>query len=117
MSQAGNALRSRFAGLRVRVVVRELEGIVPEDSQGETAIYGQPFTLRDSKRLDGFIADDDPEGYAQVVIDKAETESGERLFDVGDKAILMNCIEAHIVSRVARSLMASVSLEDAKGNS
>lgn len=116
MSAGGDRLRARFNGLRVRVVVKELEEVLPADSQGDPAIYASPFTLRDRKRLARFIDADDDEGFAQVIIDKAQAEDGSPLFDIGDKSILMDCVEAHIVARVGQSLMASVSLEAARGN-
>jgi len=116
MSDAGDRLKTRFASLRVRVVVPEWKGIVPDDSEGQAAVYAAPFTLADSTKLQKWIDADSPEGFAHVVMAKAQTEEGERLFDIGDKSVLLQCCEAHIVSRVGRALMASVDVEDAAGN-
>lgn len=116
MSDVGAKMKRRFSGLRVRVVVPEFSDILPADSHGEPAIYAKPFTLADSDDLQPFIDSDSPEGFAAVVVRKGEDEAGERIFDIGDKAVLMQCCEAHIVSRVGRALMASVSLEGAEGN-
>jgi len=116
MSDAGDRLKARFASLRVRVVVPEWKDIVPDDSEGQPAIYSAPFTLADSTKLQKWIEADSPEGFAHVVMAKAQDEAGDRLFDIGDKAVLLQCCEAHIVSRVGRALMASVDIEDAAGN-
>lgn len=117
MSDAGKRLRTRFGGLRVRVVVPELAGIIGNDSKGEPAVYSTPFTLADSSDIGGYMDDNSPEGYAHVVATKALDEAGQRVFDIADKAILMQCCEAHVVATLAQRLMASVDLEDAVGNS
>ena len=116
MSSAGDRLRGRFAGLRVRVVVEEWRDILELDSQGEPAIYAKPFTLADSALLQREIELDSPEGFATVVMTKSETEQGERVFDLADRQVLLQCCEAHIVSRVGRELMASLTFKDAEGN-
>jgi hypothetical protein len=116
MSAAGDRMRTRFGGLRVRIVVPELKGIVPDDSQGDPAVYGAPFTIKESMELQRFIDADSPEGFAEVVMRKSLDEQGERIFDIGDKQILMQCCEAHIVSRLGRGLMASIDIEEAAGN-
>ena len=117
MSKAGSRLRTRFGGLRIRVVVPEFAGVIDDDSQGEPAVYATPFTLADSDALQDYIKEDSPEGYAQVVITKAHAESGERIFDVADKSILMQCVEAHVIASLAQKLMASTDLESARKNS
>lgn len=117
MSDVGARLKTRFSGLRVRIVVPELVDILPEDSQGQAAIYAAPFTLADSSKLQKWIDADSPEGFAHVIVRKAENEQGEKLFDIGDRQILLQCCEAHIISRIGRALMASVDLETAEGNS
>lgn len=116
MSDAGDRLKARFAALKVRIVVPEWQGIVPDDSAGQPAVYAEPFTLADSTKLQKWIDADSPEGFAHVVMSKAQDESGERLFDIGDKSVLLQCCEAHIVSRVGRAIMASVDIEEAEGN-
>ena len=116
MSDVGARLKTRFSALRVRVVVPEWSDILPSDSEGQPAIFASPFTLADSTALQKWIAADSPEGFAHVVLRKAENEDGERLFDIGDRQILLQCCEAHIISRVGKALMASVDLEAAEGN-
>lgn len=116
MSRVGDALKARFAGKRTRYVARELESVIPLDSRGEPAIYAAPFTLEDNGKFKHWIDQDSPEGFAHVIVQKAQDEAGERLFDIGDVAILMQCCEAYIVKTIATEIMASVHLEDAEGN-
>lgn len=116
MSDVGKRLKSRFASLRIRIVVPEWRDILPLDSEGEPAVYAAPFTLDDSAKLQKWIDADSPEGFAHVILRKAADEDGKRLFDIEDRQILLQCCEAHIVSRVGRALMASVDLEEAEGN-
>ena len=116
-STAGAALRQRFGGLRVRVVVPQWKGIIPDDSQGEPAIYAKPFTLADQKAVQSWIDTNNPEGWAQVLIRKACDEEGSRLFGMGDRPVLLEHVESRLLTDVAEQLMASTSLEGAMGNS
>lgn len=116
MSDVGARLKTRFAALQVRVVVPEWADILPADSLGDPAIYAAPFTIADSSKLQKWIDADSPEGFAHVLLHKATDEHGERLFDIGDRQVLLQCAEAHVISRVAQHIMASVTLKDAAGN-
>ena len=92
---------------------------VPEwpDEDGEpTVIYAQPFTIHDDRALHRFVKDDDPAGFVDVIIHKAENSAGDKLFDKGDKPKILRRAKAHVIKRVALQIMASESLEDAEGN-
>lgn len=117
MSDVADRLRTRFGNINVRVVVPEWRDVLPLDSRDEPAIYARPFTLADSQKLQRWIDENSPEGWAQVLLRKALNEEGDRLFDIADRKTLMQCCEAHILSRVAQSIIASVDLDTAEGNS
>lgn len=92
---------------------------VPEwpDEDGEpTIIYAKPYTIQDDKHLARFVKDDDPTGFVEILVRKAEDEAGDRLFDKGDKPKLLRRGKAHIIKRVALQIMASETLEEAEGN-
>ena len=88
MSDRGEKIRTRFSLQRVRVVVPELEGIVPNDSQAEPAVYSKPFTLADQKGMQKYIEANDDEGLLWLVVRKATDEDGNKLFDAQDKLIM-----------------------------
>ena len=88
----------------------------PDEEGAPTVIYAKPYTIQDDKALARFIKDDDPTGFVEVLVRKAEDESGEPLFDKGDKPKLARRAKAHVLKRVALAIMASETLEEAEGN-
>ena len=117
MSDAGARLRQRFGGLTNRFVVPEWKGVIPDDSQGEPAVYASPFTLADTASVQKYIDTEAPEGWAHVVLRKARTEDGERMFDIGDRKILLECCEAQTLSDLATRIMETIAPGEAVGNS
>lgn len=91
---------------------------VPEwgDETGPAVIYAKPYTIHDDKRLARFVKEDNPEGFVEVIIGKAEDEAGEKLFTKIDKPALLRRAKAHVVKRVALLIMASETPEESEGN-
>ena len=117
MSEIGDALKAHYGSRITRTVVPEWKGIVPDDSHGEPAVYSKPFTLGDSKALQSWIDRNDPEGWGEVVRRKACREDGERMFDMGDRKVLLEHAELNVMQRLAQSIMDGPTLEEAAGNS
>ena len=94
---------------------------VPEwgmNGEGEPfKVYFSAWTLHDERSIKRFINDENPEGFAYVVVKKAQDINGKRLFDDGDVKRLMRNTEAHIIKRIAMEIIGStISVEDAMGN-
>jgi hypothetical protein len=92
---------------------------VPEwaDEKGNpTVLYSQPFTLADRKKLSKFAQEDDLEFIVRMVIMKCEDESGEKVFDLSDKPVMMNKVDPTVIARIAAEIAASPSIEDQAGN-
>jgi len=105
-------IRARYASQRTHVEVPEWgEPDHPLD------VYADPFTLADEQTISRFLKDDDPAGFAELVIRKAEDAAGNKLFGKGDKPLLLRTGEARVVKRVAMAIMSGISIEGARKNS
>lgn len=92
---------------------------VPEwaDEGGNpTIIFSEPFTLADRKTLAKFAKDDDMEFIVRLLIMKAMTEDGTKVFDLSDKPVLMNKVDPTVITRIANEIASVDSVEDMSGN-
>jgi hypothetical protein len=92
---------------------------VPEwaDENGNpTIIFSEPFTLADRKTLAKFAKDDDMEFVVRLVIMKAMTEDGNKVFDLSDKPVLMNKVDPVVITRIANEIASVESVEQMSGN-
>lgn len=88
----------------------------PDESGNPTILYSEPFTLSDRKSLAKFAKDDDMEFIVRLVIMKALTEDGEKVFDLSDKPVLMNKVDPVVITRIANQIAATPSVEEMSGN-
>ena len=88
----------------------------PDESGNPTVLYSEPFTLSDRKALAKFAKDDDMEFIVRLVIMKALTEDGEKVFDLSDKPVLMNKVDPVVITRLANQIAATPSIEEMSGN-
>lgn len=112
MSEVGEKLKQHYASQFVAIDVDDWEELFGTDT-----IYAKPYTLSEDSEYRGFLDKNDPEGWAEILIRRAVFKDGTKVFDRGDKHAMMNIIPAHIVKNIAMQMLASVSLEDAVGNS
>lgn len=115
MSKGIEAVRARYTGLdRQRIEVPEWGG-----QDGPFVLWAKPWTLEDERGITRAMRDDNPEGFAAVVLAKAEDEDGAPMFDArADKPVIMRIGEAHVLKRVAYQVMAGTAdVETARGNS
>lgn len=111
-------MRTRFSAQQLRIVVPEWKGIIPDDSQGEPAVYAKPFTLADEKHMRKWIDSSDNEGFLVLIVRKATDEGGEKLFDAQDKLIMRENCEHAVIQRLGMALLGDPdTVEDAEGNS
>lgn len=100
---------------------REIKEIhVPEwgDESGEPLkIFAKPLTLAETSKLYKMSKEDDLTMMAYVLIYKALDANGDKLFDVGDKQLLLNNVDREVLVRVAQEIMESPNVEEQKKNS
>lgn len=109
-----DAISSHYADQTIRIEVPEWRDVatLPE------VIYSRPYTLYDERSMKQFARDDNPDGFAEVVVRKAVDEKGARLFADGDRPALVRVCPAAVLKRIATAIIASApSVEDALGNS
>lgn len=79
--------------------------------------YFEPWTLHDERSVKHFLDNENPDGWAAVVVKKLVDENRKPLFEKGDRVKLVRTCEAFVLKRVALEIMTSpVSVEDAAGN-
>ncbi len=104
LSPVTRAIADRFREIgRMRIEV-------PEWPPG--VFFAEPYTLRDERMLGRMIAENNPEGWADLLILKLQNEGGKAVFTKADKPALMRFAEAHVLKRAAMQIMASVSSPD-----
>lgn len=77
-------------------------------------IYSKPLTLAETSKLYKMSKEDDLTMMAYVLIYKALDDSGEKLFDLGDKNALLNSVDREILVNVAQQIMGQEPIEDVK---
>lgn len=82
-------------------------------------LYAKPYTLADRRRLQSAMARSDEEGFAALIVYKAEMENGDPAFAREDVPMLLRAAEASVLERVVGQICASTpaTTEDAKKNS
>jgi hypothetical protein len=100
---------------RARIVVPEWAGVLEPDSQGEPAVYARPLSAALMADLGDARLADEQDLAAEVIVRLAETETGDRLFDRGDKATLLGAVSADVLIRIADRIAASASTPAAAG--
>ena len=92
---------------------------VPEwkDEKGQaTIIFAEPLTLADRKTLSKFAGDDDSEFIVRLIIMKATDSDGNKMFDLGDKPVLMRKADPVIIARIAAQIAEAPTVDEMAGN-
>jgi hypothetical protein len=92
---------------------------VPEwqdESGNPTVLYSKPMTLQDQRTLAKFAKDSDIEFFVRVIIMKAMDADGKKVFDIGDKLVLMNRTDPNVILRVASQMTKTQTIEEFEGN-
>jgi len=89
------------------------------DEHGKPSIiYWNPITLSEKNKL--FKSSNnlnDVSILADVVIMKAIDKEGKKLFSIDDKIIIMNKVDSDVLSKIATSMVQSISPDEVKKNS
>lgn len=100
---------SHFDSLEVKIIE------VPEwGLEGDRAIYVRPFTMNEKARIFKGANDSDLNVLVDVIIQKAETKSGEKMFDLSHKPKFKLKADTDVISRVASEILATESPVDLK---
>lgn len=103
---------------RLRIEVPEWAG---EDG-APCVLYARPYTLADERAIMRDIKDDNPDGFASLVVRKLQYEDGTPAFSLADKPRLLRAADALLIKRLAAQIMAGPphqprSLEEAEKKS
>lgn len=102
-------------GERKRAEHRHLRGPypTPEWAPELPAIYARPYTIADQRVLEPYIRDDNPEGWAEVIIRCALDDEGARLFQPRAVGAWLRTRERYsVVSRIAAWIMSNDDEDD-----
>jgi hypothetical protein len=102
---------SHFKHQEIKVIEVEEWGLI-----GEDAIYVKPFTLLEKSEL---FKDNmnDLTVLVDILVKKAETKSGEKMFDLESKIQMKKFVDPDIIGRVASQIMGTQTpTEDLKKN-
>ena len=114
MSKLGEKIRAKQSTERTRIEVAEWGDDEPLVLYAGELLCGE-FNKLQRKHPD-FLNNQTIEALVDLIIMKAETDQGDKAFDVGDKPILMRQPLA-VVTGVASSLMGNLdTIEDAEKN-
>jgi len=82
---------------------------------GEDAIYVKPFTLLEKSEIFKGSNDNDLTVLIDVIVKKAETKDGEKMFDLESKVKMKKFVDPDIIGRVASQILGTQSsLDDLK---
>jgi hypothetical protein len=79
---------------------------------GEDAIYVKPFTLLEKSEIFKGSNDSDLTVLVDVIVKKAETKDGEKMFDLESKIKMKKFVDPDIIGRVASQIMGTSSPTD-----
>ena len=102
-------VKSHFESLEVKIIE------VPEwGLEGDNAIYVRPFTMNEKAKLFKGANDSDLGVLVDVIIQKAETKSGDKMFDLSHKPKFKMKADTDVISRVATEIMSQDNISDIK---
>tara|TARA_B100000780_G_scaffold274409_1_gene239399 strand:+ start:362 stop:700 length:339 start_codon:yes stop_codon:yes gene_type:complete len=110
MSAIDNA-KKHFDAIETRIIE------VPEwgDEEGSPLmVYCKPITLAETSKFMKLAQDDDVQLLAYVLIHKALDESGDKLFTIADKKILLERVDRDVLIRVSSEMMNNISQDEVK---
>ena len=103
---------SHFKHQEIKIIEVEEWGLV-----GEDAIYVKPFTLLEKSEIFKGSETSDLTVLIEIIVKKAETKDGEKMFDLESKIKMKKFVDPDIISRVATQILGSnSSVSDLKKN-
>lgn len=84
---------------------------------GEDAIYVKPFTLLEKAEIFKGSSENDLTVLIDVIVKKAETKDGEKMFDLESKIKMKKFVDPDVIGRVASQILGTTqSTTDLKKN-
>ena len=103
---------NHFKHQEIKIIEVEEWGLV-----GEDAIYAKPFTLLEKSEIFKGSNDSDLTVLIDVIVKKAETKDGEKMFDLESKIKMKKFVDPDIIGRVASQILGTIpSSSDLKKN-
>lgn len=96
--------------------------VIPEIVDGEgnpLSVYWRAVSAGDMAKMQRAVAtkgSDGTEAALRLIIAKAETEAGEKMFDLGDLPTLRDGVDAGIISRLSEAMLSIVNPGNAVKN-
>ena len=102
-------VKNHFESLEVKIIE------VPEwGLEGDKAIYVKPFTMNEKAKIFKGANESDLNVLVDVIITKAETKDGEKMFDIGHKPKFKIKADTDVISRVASEILSQDTISDIK---
>jgi|SRR6056300_95894 hypothetical protein len=103
---------NHFKHQEVKIIEVEEWGLT-----GEDAIYVKPFTLLEKNEIFGSGDLKDLFVLIDIIVKKAETKDGEKMFDLESKIKMKKFVDPDIISRVSNEILGvTSSVSDLKKN-
>ena len=101
---------NHFKHQEIKIIEVEEWGLV-----GEDAIYVKPFTLLEKSEIFKGSETSDLTVLTEIIVKKAETKDGEKMFDLESKIKMKKFVDPDIIGRVASQILGTQSdLNDLK---
>ena len=101
-----------FKHQEIKIIEVEEWGLV-----GDDAIYVKPFTLLEKAEIFKGSTDNDLTVLIDVIVKKAETKDGQKMFDLQSKIRMKKFVDPDIIGRVASQILGTSSeTKDLKKN-
>src|SRR5210317_1856539 len=101
---------NHFKHQEVKIIEVDEWGLI-----GEDAIYVKPFTLLEKSEIFKGSNDNDLTVLIDVIVKKAETKDGEKMFDLESKIKMKKFVDPDTIGRVASQILGTQSsLDDLK---
>ena len=89
-----------FKHQEIKIIEVEEWGLV-----GDDAIYVKPFTLLEKAEIFKGSTDNDLTVLIDVIVKKAETKDGQKMFDLQSKIRMKKFVDPDIIGRVASQIL------------
>ena len=102
-------VKNHFESLEVKIIEVPEWGLI-----GDKAMYVSPFTMNEKAKIFKGANESDLNVLVDVIITKAETKDGDKMFDLSHKPKFKIKADTDVISRVASEILSQESFSDIK---
>ena len=102
-------VKNHFESLEVKIIEVPEWGLI-----GDKAMYVRPFTMNEKAKIFKGANESDLNVLVDVIITKAETKDGDKMFDLSHKPKFKMKADTDVISRVASEILSQESFSDIK---